>query len=233
VRNRNSILAKMHQLAAILLAVVLVASAPGSARAIDNADASRIILLLVVKPPDANAEKGVRSWSQLFQNNVRDLLSDFSSAARRGIRVDVAIKDVEQTPQRDLLEASFGQQPSLQVLSTVGTSGGQSTLVDNEIYLGDFKGSLDNPYVHFSQRILPGEYEITREALAAVTLYAYAMAIAKTSPPGSSRFAVCQVLDRANMYRKSDLDPKVRGRLENLFSAISTELEAHACGGKK
>jgi hypothetical protein len=224
----------MRRFAAILLTAVLAASDAGLARAADNT--SRIILLLVVKPPDENAERGVRSWIQLFQNNVRDLLSDFSSSgsgAGGGIKVEVTTKDVVDTPRQNVLEASFGQQPSLQVLSTVGTYGGQSTLVDNDIYLGDFKGSLSDPYVHISQRILPGEYAITREALAAVTLYAYAMAIAKTSPPGRNRFAVCQVLDRANMYRNSDLDPKARGGLAKLFEAIPAELEARACGGKK
>jgi hypothetical protein len=226
----------MHRFVAILLTVVLAASAVGSARALDSTDTSRIILLLVVKPPDENAEKGVRSWIQLFQNNVRDLLSDFSSSgvgAGRGIKVEVATRDVVDTPKPNVLEASFGQQPSLQVLSTVGTYGGQSTLVDNDIYLGDFKGSLSDPYVHISQQILPGDYAITREALAAVTLYAYAMAIAKASPPDGSRFAVCQVLDRANMYRNNNLDPKARGGLEKLFRAIPAELEARACGGKK
>jgi hypothetical protein len=29
------------------------------------------------------------------------------------------------------------------------------------------------------------------------------------------------------------LEPKARARLENLFGAISAELEARACGGKK
>jgi hypothetical protein len=226
-------LSLMRKLAAILLTAVLAASATGPARAADNPDTSRIILLLVVKPPDENAEKGVRSWIQLFQNNVRDLLSDFSSSATRGIKVEVATRDVPDTPRQNVLEASFGQQPSLQVLSTVGTYGGQSTLVDNDIYLGDFKGSLSDPYVHISQQILPGQYAITREALAAVTLYAYAMAIAATAPPERSRFAVCQVLDRANVYRNSDLDPKARSGLEKLFRAIPVELEARACGGKK
>jgi hypothetical protein len=224
----------MLRLAVTLLTVALAASAAGRARAIDNTDASRIILLLVVG--DDKARDGIKSWINLFQNNVQSLLDDFSlggSGSGGGINVDVVTKDVKEPAKRNELEASFAQQPSLQVLSTVGTYGGQSTLVDNEIYLGDFKGSLTVPYVHFAQTVVPGQFKITREALAVVTLYAYAMAIAKISPPDRSRFVVCQVLDRANMYRNSDLDPDARSRLENLFRAISTELEARACGGKK
>ena len=218
----------MRRFAAILLTMMLAASLVGSARAIDN---NRVILLLVVG--DDKARDGIKSWIYLFQNNVRSLLEDFSSSSPGGgINLDVVIKDVKEPARRELLETSFTQQPSLQVLSTVGTYGGQSTLVDNEIYLGEFKGSLTIPYIHFSQTVLPGQFKITREALAAVTLYAYAMAIAKAAPDGS-RFIVCQVLDRANMYRNSDLDPDARGRLGNLFKAISTELEARACGGKK
>jgi hypothetical protein len=132
----------------------------------------------------------------------------------------------------DMLESSFSRQPSLQVLSTVGRFAGQSTFIENDIYLGDFKGTLSLPYVHISQEVLPGRYKITREALAAVTLYAYAMAIARASPE-TSRFAVCQVLDRANMYKSSDLDDEARRSLDKLFIAIASELEARACGGKK
>jgi hypothetical protein len=35
------------------------------------------------------------------------------------------------------------------------------------------------------------------------------------------------------MYKDSDLDPEARSYLESLFKAISAELEARACGGKK
>jgi hypothetical protein len=225
----------MRRLAAILFSIVVAVLATGVARAAENADASRAIMVFVVSPPDDNAKKGVISWIQSFKNNIRYLLADFSPAgptASRGIKVVVTTEDVDDIDQ-DKLEASFGRQPSLQVLSTVGRYAGQSTFVENDVYLGDFKGSLKLPYVHISQEILPGRYKITREALAVVTLYAYAMAIAKTSPPDGNRFAVCQVLDRANMYKDSDLDPEARSYLENLFKAISAELEARACGGKK
>jgi hypothetical protein len=225
---------QMRRLAAVLLAVVLEASSAIAAPAPDNADKSRVILLLVVADPQA--KDGIQRWIFWFKNNVRSLLEDFASggsSAASGMSVDVVTEDVNEPAKPNVLEASFARQPSLQVLSTVATfvPAGRSTLVDNEIYLGDFKGSLATPYVHFAQSILPGDYEITREALAAVTLYAYAMAIAKASP--GSRFAVCQALDQANMYRNGVLEPKARARLENLFGAISTELEARACGGKK
>src|SRR5581483_2431029 len=175
--------------------------------------------------------KGVISWIQSFKNNIRYLLADFSpggSASRYGLKVVVTTQNVDDIDQ-DMLEASFARQPSLQALSTVGRYAGQSTFVDNDIYLGDFKGSLSIPYLHISQEILPGRYKITRAAPAAVTLYASAMAIAKTAPPEGNRFAVCQILDRANMYKDSDLDAEARGYLQNLFRAISAELEERAC----
>jgi len=229
----------MDRSTALLLAFVLAVLPVGRARATDGADQSRSIVVFVVNPPDDNAKKGVTSWIQSFKNNIRYLLADFSPggpSTNRGIKVVVTTENVDDIDQ-DTLETSFGKQPSLQVLSTVGRYAGQSTFVENDIYLGDFKGSLNIPYVHISQEILPGRYKITREALAVVTLYAYAMAIAKsiapTSSPDGNRIAVCQVLDRANMYRDSDLDPEARNYLENLFRAISTELEARACGGKK
>jgi hypothetical protein len=202
-----------------LVTAALIALPSAAALAAPAApDATRVILLFVVNPPDENAKKGVISWIQSFKNNVRYLLADFSPAAFGGSAINVAVT-TEAVDDMDpvALEISFSRQPSLQVLSTVGRFAGQSTFIENEIYLGDFKGSLSLPYVHVSQEVLPGRYKITREALAAVTLYAYAMAIAKVSPE-TRRFAVCQVLDRANMYKSGDLE---------------TELDARACGGKK
>jgi hypothetical protein len=225
----------MHRLAAVLLVILAATSPITSARAVDEADASRAILLFVVNPPDENAKKGVIAWIQAFKNNIRYLLADSSSEGSRlsrSIKVVVTTENVDDVDP-DMLEASFARQPSLQVLSTVGRYAEQSTYVDNQIYLGDLKGSLPIPYVQISQEILPGRYKITREAVAVVTLYAYAMAMEKVMPAEGNRFAVCRILDRANMYRQSDLDPEARSNLQNLFKAISAELEARACGGKR
>jgi hypothetical protein len=223
----------MHRLAALLLAVLAVASPVAPAHAQDG-DA-RVILLFVVNPPDENAKKGLVSWIQSFKNNIRFLLADSAadgSRASRNIKVVVTTENVDDV-NPDMLETSFTKQPSLQVVSTVGRFNDKSTFVDNQIYLGDLKGSLPIPYVQISQEILPGRYKITREAVAVVTLYTYALAMEKVLPPDSSRFAVCRVLDRANMYKDSDLDPEARGNLASLFIAISTELEARSCGGKR
>src|ERR1700738_4815607 len=100
----------MHRLATILFTVALAVSALGPARAIDSTDASRIILLLVVV--DDKARDDVKSWINLFQNNVQSLLDDFSfggSGAARGIKVDVIRKDVKEPAKRNELEASFEQ----------------------------------------------------------------------------------------------------------------------------
>jgi hypothetical protein len=221
------------RLVALVTAALIALPSAAALAAPATPDATRVILLFVVNPPDENAKKGVISWIQSFKNNVRYLLADFSPAAFGGSAINVAVT-TEAVDDMDpvALEISFSRQPSLQVLSTVGRFAGQSTFIENEIYLGDFKGSLSLPYVHVSQEVLPGRYKITREALAAVTLYAYAMAIAKVSPE-TRRFAVCQVLDRANMYKSGDLDSEARRSLDKLFVAIETELDARACGGKK
>jgi hypothetical protein len=224
----------VHRLAGFLIAALAAASMLGTARAADNSGATRIILLFIVNPPDENSRRGVESWIQLFDINVQSLLADFSSGgpdAGASIKVVINRKNVDNIDQ-DGLEASFGQQSSLQVLKTVGASSGESTLVVNQIYLGDFKGRMSGPYVYISRKVIPLDYKIAREALAVVTLYAYAMAVATISPD-TSRFTVCRVLDRANMYRNNDLDPDVRNSLENLFRAISAELEARTCGGKR
>jgi hypothetical protein len=223
----------MHRLAALLL-VILAAALPIAPAHAQDAEA-RVILLFVVNPPDENAKKGLISWIQSFKNNIRFLLADSSaggSQATRRIKVVVTTEDVDDV-NPDMLEASFTRQPSLQVVSTVGRYAEQSTFVDNQIYLGDLKGSLPIPYVQISQEILPGRYKISREAVAVVTLYTYALAMEKVLPPDSSRVAVCRVLDRANMYKDSDLDREARSNLQNLFIAISAELEARACGGKR
>jgi len=220
------------RLLALVTAVLIALPSASAIAAATASDSTRVILLFVVNAPDENAKKGVISWIQSFKNNVRYLLADFSpTLGGSAIKVVVTTENVDDVDP-DMLESSFSRQPSLQVLSTVGRFAGQSTFIENDIYLGDFKGTLSLPYVHISQEVLPGRYKITREALAAVTLYAYAMAIARASPE-TSRFAVCQVLDRANMYKSSDLDDEARRSLDKLFIAIASELEARACGGKK
>jgi len=222
----------MYRLAAILLAVFLATHATASARAEEAASSNqRVILLYVVTPPDENARSGMKSWRQLFDNNIRYLLATASPEASRSIKVVVAWENVDEMNQ-DNLEASFWRQPSLQVLTAVGTYADQATFVDNQVFLGDLKGSLAIPFVQLSHRVQPGQYKIAREALAAVTLYAYAMAIEKVLPPERSRFPVCQVLDRANMYKDADIGSDAREALRSLFRAIAAELEARACGGR-
>ncbi|QIG91131.1 hypothetical protein [Bradyrhizobium sp. 6(2017)] len=192
-------------------------------------------MLFVINTPDQNAMNGVTEWIKAFKNNLRFLLADFDSenpGADPVFKVQLVSKNVE-TADTDLLESSFQTQPSLQVLSTVGRYAGQSTFVDNDIYLGDLRGRLKAPYVHFSREIAPGLYSINREALAVVTLYAYGMALAKALPADSSRYVICKVLDRANMYRDRDLGADMKMYFDELFKAISYELEARACGGKK
>jgi hypothetical protein len=222
----------MHRLVALLLLIVLSAGTATPARTAESKDSVRVILLFVVKPLDDPSRKGVEAWSQLFEISISSLLADFSGGSdpKTSIEVRVLRENVDAI-SRDVLEASFGRQPSLQVLKTVGAAGAEATLIVNEIYLGEYKGRLKGAYVYLSRKVIPFDYKITREALAAVTLYAYAMAIAKISPE-KARFTVCKVLDRANMYRNSELDPDARNSLEDLFRAISAELEARSCGGK-
>jgi hypothetical protein len=231
----NRVRAHMLRFITILLVIVLAAIKSVAAQTPDNAESNRLILIYIVIPPDQNAKNGVESWLQAFENNLRSLLSEFTSGnSSKGpiIKVRLSTENVNRV-NSDMLQSSFSRQPTLQVLSTVGRFGGQSTFVDNDIYLGDLKGSLSDPFVYISREIQPESYKVTREALAAVTLYAYAMAIAKILPPESNRYQVCRVLDRANMYKDRDLGADTRDHLKNLFAAVSTELEARSCGGKK
>ncbi|WP_029078399.1 hypothetical protein [Bradyrhizobium sp. th.b2] len=221
----------MRRLLAAVLAFALLVTSPTLA----ETGPTRVILLFVINTPDQNAMNGVTEWIKAFKNNLRFLLADFDSenpGADPVFKVQLVSKNVE-TADTDLLESSFQTQPSLQVLSTVGRYAGQSTFVDNDIYLGDLRGRLKAPYVHFSREIAPGLYSINREALAVVTLYAYGMALAKALPADSSRYVICKVLDRANMYRDRDLGADMKMYFDELFKAISYELEARACGGKK
>jgi hypothetical protein len=209
--------------------------APGAARAQANADANRVILLFVVNPPDENAKKGIIAWAQSFKINIRFLLADFlvgSSGTAPLFKVLINSQNVEDVPDQGVLETSFDHQPSLQVVSAVGQYSGKSTIVTNDIYLGNLKGSLAQPYVFVSREIQPQQYANTRDALAVVTLYAYAMALAKASQQDSSRYLICKVLDRANTYKGQDLGLTAKPYLDDLFKAISAELELRSCGGK-
>jgi hypothetical protein len=217
------------------LAIVLALLFLGCRLAPADPAPTRVIMLFVVSTPDDNAMKGVAAWIQAFRNNLRFLLADFDTEKLGPdpvIKIMLNSKSVE-TADADFLKTSFQAQPSLQVLSTVGRYAKQSTFVDNDIYLGDLQGRLSNPYVHFSREIEPGLYSITREALAVVTLYAYGMALAKASPEENSRYLVCRVLARANMYKDRDLGAEMKMYLDDLFKAISSELESRACGGKR
>jgi hypothetical protein len=225
----------MRRLAALLAVLAAAASAPAPSRAQSPSGSVRVILQYVVNPKDDNAKKGVTAWIQAFKNNLRYLLADFTldaSDSNPAVTIRLTSKDVDDYDP-DMLKDAFQSQSSLQVISTVSWYSGTSTVVDNDIYLGDFKGSLSTPYLHMEQKVEPSLYMVTRDAFAAVTLYAYAMAIAKTRPEDSSRYLVCRILDRANLYKNEGLDADTRNRLADMFKAISSELELRSCGGKK
>jgi hypothetical protein len=216
------------------LAIVLALLFLGCRLAPADTAPTRVIMLFVINTPDDNAMKGVAAWIQAFRNNLRFLLADFE-AEKLGpdpvIKIMLDSKSVEAA-DADFLKTSFQAQPSLQVLSTVGRYARQSTFVDNDIYLGDLQGRLSNPFVHFSREIEPGLYSISREALAVVTLYAYGMALAK-APEENSRYLICRVLARANMYKDRDLGADMKMYFDDLFKAITFELESRSCGGKR
>jgi hypothetical protein len=222
--------AMRFRLGAIVMSLLAV-QAPARA----DVDASRVILLFVVNPPDENAKKGIISWAQAFKINIRFLLADFTAGGAGAtplFKVLINSQNVDDVPGQDILETSFDHQPSLQVVSAVGQYSGQSTIVTNDIYLGNLKGSLPQPYVFISREIQPQQYATTRDALAVVTLYAYAMALAKASTQDNNRYLICRVLDRANMYKGQDLGLNAKPYLDGLFKAISAELELRSCGGK-
>jgi len=224
----------MPRLAATILWFLAASTSLGAAPAVEILEPNRVILLLVVNPTDDLAKKDVTTWLRAFRYNIDHLLGDFAlggSARNQGIRI-VVNQEIVEDVNVDKLSNSFDRQPSLHVLSALGTNVGNSTLVESYIYLGSLKGSLTIPYVHISQDVRPDRYKVTRDALDAVTLYAYAMAVANALPD-KNRFVVCRVLARANTYRNSELDTDARRQLDGLFAAISAELEARTCGGKR
>src|SRR5688572_8270654 len=123
----------MHRLVALLLLIVLSAGTATPARTAESKDSVRVILLFVVKPLDDPSRKGVEAWSQLFEISISSLLADFSGGSdpKTSIEVRVLRENVDAI-SRDVLEASFGRQPSLQVLKTVGAAGAEATLIVNE-----------------------------------------------------------------------------------------------------
>src|SRR3972149_1520903 len=116
----------MSRLAAVVVGTLVAISAISVARAQD--DKTRLVLLLVAVP-DQNAKKDVNTWILLFKNNIRFLLtssSSIGSGASRLINVIVKSEDVDDI-DADLLEMSYGKQPTLQVLSAVGAHVNQTT----------------------------------------------------------------------------------------------------------
>jgi len=218
---------------AVLMLLGIVAFAP-PAPAASNPTTVRIVWLFVLNAPDENAKNGVLSWAQAFKNNVSSLLTESSAGLGTSNYIKVSVnREFVDDIDRDGLEEKFTKSSSLQSLATVATNDGKSTFVDIDIYVGNLKGKLREPFLHLSQEVVTGRYQISREALAVVTLYTYAMALAEILPPEINRFGVCQVLDRAYQYSRNQIDAIARKDLEPLFSAISNDLEARACGGKK
>ena len=223
---------QMYRVAAFLLLAVVAFSFP--APAAPKPEPIRIVWLFVLNAPNENAKNGVVSWAQAFKNNVSSLLTEASAGlgAKNYIKVSVNREFVDDI-DRDGLEEKFTKSSSLQSLATVATFDGKSTFVDIDIYVGNLKGKLNEPFLHLSQEVVTGRYQISREALAVITLYTYAMAIAEILPPEINRLGVCQVLERAYQYNRNQLDAIARKDLEPLFTAISSDLAARACGGKK
>jgi hypothetical protein len=227
---------KISRLAVLLLVATTSIALCGGVCADNASAAKRVILLFVVNSPDPNAKSSMQSWVQAFQINLRHVLGDFSSATTDPvISIDFRSQSVDDVPADSMLASSFDSQPSLQVLSAVGQVAGQSTFVENDIYLGDLKGSLAKPYIFLSREIVPKDYARARDAITVVTLYAYAMALAKALPQDNRGYIVCRILDQAHVYGPKGtqaLGDDVQGYLDVLFHAISAELESRSCGGK-
>lgn len=224
----------MGRVLAVALAMLVATAQAGLAQTAGAlVPPGRVILLFAVKPPSGEAKRGLTSWIQAFRGSLRFLIADAigQPGSMPALKVGVVVQDVEDADS-GMLETTFGRQPTLQVLSTVATASAQSTFVNSEIYLGDLVGSLTGPFIYLSREIQPGQYKPTREALSVITLYAYAMAMARSGPRSESRIPVCRILDRANMYRSGDLDPQVLKSLDDLFQAIGRELQERECGGK-
>lgn len=193
-----------------------------------------VVFLLAVTPADDVARKGISSWVQLFRNNIGVLLTGIGSSddisPSIAANIQVIYKELPTVSRSDL-KAWWESAHSLSTLSAVATQDEKSTFVDNDIYLGDLKGTLTDAYLHVTQELKPGRYKLSRDALAIVTLYTYAMDAIKTKQTGSHLHSACLALGKAYLYQ-DDLDIQTKLDLDTLLSAVATALEKLDCRGK-
>jgi hypothetical protein len=207
------------------------ASAPAAALEVER----RAISLLLVQSPDNEADNGLLIWSTLFKRNLGVLLSDISAplnnAPGTAIR-DVYVRTISVSDaNRDDLRQWWLNAPSLQSISVFATKLEGSVSIDNDIYLGTLHGTLPDQFIHFSQDITPTKYKITRDALAIVTLYTYAMDLASVTTHLPSAGSLCRALSKAHSYQIG-VDQALRAELATLFSAIDKALDQHKCAGR-
>jgi hypothetical protein len=191
-------------------------------------DHQKTIYLLLVKPPNDAAHQGMIAWSQLFSNNRDTLLSGLQSPNNERYWVSVYSKEVPAASRREL-QAWWSVSESYISLSAVATQDDKITAIDNDIYLGDLAGALSDPFLHVTQEITPRSYRISRDALAIITLYAYAMDIARNLPVSSSQGPVCAALSRANLFWDG-LTNEVHVDLQLLHERVVAELASRRCG---
>jgi hypothetical protein len=216
------------------LATFLLIVAVGSQVRPSAAD-DRVVFILLVQSPDENAKSGMISWSQRFGNNLGVLLADIpmTTSTVSGGRSNVVIRrvDVADPVPRSELESRWRSARSLHAVSAVAVQDGKITIIDNDIFLGELKGDLESGYIHVVQEITPQSYQVSRDAIAVVTLYALAIDLIKGLPPGGNQHAICATLEKANLYR-NDLTEGLRQGLEPLLRAIQNNLEVRGCRGR-
>lgn len=210
-----------------LLCPILLIFSAGHVTA-DPAD-NRYVFIISPKPPSDIAKQGLDAWVLMLSNNSRSLLQDVANRP-----VSVVFRLHEGLLENDTLESWWKTQRSLFAVGAVAVSNNEdkdSTYIDSDVFLGDLKGDLERPYLHFGQAIRPNGYQSSRDALAILTLYTYSVDLTKGLKAGDNPHAACLPLQKANLYER-DLDAATAAGLKPLLTAIRSGLDRLACGGK-
>ena len=195
------------------------------------------IFLIITKPPDPAAYSQLLSWSQMFGNNLRNLTAGVSNDTQTsGVsdlpKIKIKQQEVARVVDSDALQAWWNSASALEAVSAIAVQKNEITIADDDIFVGNLKGSLTSSFLHVRQEIVPSEYQVSHDQLAIITLYTYAMDVAKTLPTSAGLSPICRPLDKANQYA-STLAAPARTQLDLLLQAIKAELDLHHCGAKR
>jgi hypothetical protein len=186
--------AKTARRASVPILAALAVGAPTGAAAAPRA----MIYVAMVTPADERAKTALLDWGSAFKFGLDPLITELSASDPAAVAPQIVLAPVSQAPSLATLKSLSDEGQAVEVSSAISQWTSTYSLISLTVYLGPLKGSLASPVLTLRQKVLAGRYQVDRDALALIALYAWGQASLGASP-AANRTAACGYFARARL----------------------------------